>query len=429
MAASIFHGPPGSFKSASAVWFEVLPALRAGRLVVTNVEGILPKEDIEIALGEEFPKTADLWRLSSQTDKGKGLWKRWFWWMPVKALILIDEVQDVFPADRTAYKPEEYDSEGIESLKDHLPEHFYKRYWDEIKSFTPEEFTEADTDDTGDLIFDENKQIIYPKTMREANMRHRKYNWDIVYCTPEITEIHKLVRSVCQFAYKHKYFDALAKIPYYFRRPRVHEHSPKGTGEAIKSGETKKWRKIPVDVHKLYKSTATGDITKRTGNNPLKSFPVIATGTLLLLAIVYVLWFLFFRVGAYESYSASLENPANQNSTENNNVRSNSYINADIAVKSDNLALPFDATDMRLTGMNGVYQGGNLIDRDYIFELENKNEIYSMNSDDLKHFGIKVRRLTDCLVQLHKGNKTRKITCNPKKIVTEIVIDTRSGEA
>ena len=41
MAASIFHGPPGSFKSASAFWYEVLPALRAGRVVVTNIEGIL----------------------------------------------------------------------------------------------------------------------------------------------------------------------------------------------------------------------------------------------------------------------------------------------------------------------------------------------------------------------------------------------------
>ena len=39
MASSIFHGAPGSFKSASATWFEVLPALRKGRLVVTNIEG------------------------------------------------------------------------------------------------------------------------------------------------------------------------------------------------------------------------------------------------------------------------------------------------------------------------------------------------------------------------------------------------------
>ncbi len=38
MAATIFHGAPGSYKSSSAVWFELLPALREGRLVVLSIK-------------------------------------------------------------------------------------------------------------------------------------------------------------------------------------------------------------------------------------------------------------------------------------------------------------------------------------------------------------------------------------------------------
>ncbi|ELU1680420.1 hypothetical protein SBP32_004513, partial [Vibrio parahaemolyticus] len=37
MATIIRHGPAGSYKSSYAVWFELLPALREGRVVVTNV--------------------------------------------------------------------------------------------------------------------------------------------------------------------------------------------------------------------------------------------------------------------------------------------------------------------------------------------------------------------------------------------------------
>ncbi|WP_411673631.1 zonular occludens toxin domain-containing protein [Vibrio campbellii] len=43
MAVIFRHGSNGSYKSAYATWFEILPALREGRLVVTNIEGLRPK--------------------------------------------------------------------------------------------------------------------------------------------------------------------------------------------------------------------------------------------------------------------------------------------------------------------------------------------------------------------------------------------------
>ena len=96
MSVKIYHGPAGSYKTSSAVWFELLPALRAGRIVVTNVEGMYPLSYIEKALGEKFPASARLYRVSSQSDKGRRLWRSWFHWMPIGSFVLIDEVQDVY---------------------------------------------------------------------------------------------------------------------------------------------------------------------------------------------------------------------------------------------------------------------------------------------------------------------------------------------
>lgn len=38
MAVYFRHGSNGAYKTAYAVWFEILPALRQGRIVVTNIE-------------------------------------------------------------------------------------------------------------------------------------------------------------------------------------------------------------------------------------------------------------------------------------------------------------------------------------------------------------------------------------------------------
>ncbi|RZP71667.1 zonular occludens toxin domain-containing protein, partial [Vibrio vulnificus] len=68
MAVYFRHGSNGSYKSAYATWFELLPALRAGRLVVTNIEGLKPLEEIENILGEKFPPSAKLIRIFTRSE-------------------------------------------------------------------------------------------------------------------------------------------------------------------------------------------------------------------------------------------------------------------------------------------------------------------------------------------------------------------------
>lgn len=423
MAASIFHGAPGSFKSSSAVWFELLPALRAGRLVVTNIEGIQDKETIEIELGEEFPEGANIWRISSQTDNGKWLWMRWFWWMPVGAFIILDEVQDVFPNDSTVFKPVELDSTGIKSIQDKLPESFYNYYFEVIKSFTPPDDYK---DDLGDVILDENGHIIYPKTMREANMRHRKYNWDIIYCTPEITEIHKLVRQVCQYAYKHVYKEFLEFIPYYNRRTRINEHTPKSSGETIKKGDPVKWRKLPLEVFKLYKSTSTDKVTKRGGINAFKDPSLIISVALLVICISYAIWWGFFKEDSkylppeVVSSSSQTAKVSRQGDSSPDNAFRPTY---DIPSSHENnvsLGLPYDAQNIYFTGYLDVVLNRDKKYKEYFFMLtQGKNEI-AINSTDLQYFGIKVHFINECAVRLSSGEKKRVVYCPPKNVSSPI---------
>ena len=413
MAASLFHGAPGSFKSASAVWFTVLPALREGRLVVTNIEGIYPLDTIETELQETFPQSSQLWRISSQNSKGLDLWRNWYHWMPVGALVVIDEVQDVYPTEST-FKPEkECLYKPIYDYKDILPDHFYNYHLEMLETIKPDDFSEADVDDLGEILFNENGHIIYPKTLKECYMRHRKYNWDIICCTPDISSVHKYIRNILQAAYAHRYFDELAFVPYFNRRPRIFEHNPKLDGKKPAKGDKTNWKKIPIEVHKLYKSTATGSITKGQGKNPL-GFSAAFFGFILLSYIVYM--FVYFT-DSEESFPV-LQNSASI-STENNQTYSSSIASDPLISTSgggsNSLVLPYDATKIFVSGVI-LKRDGEFLSRDILFTLETPEygEIY-LNNIDLLEMGYTTKFYGVCHVELIQQNIKRKAFCIPKR--------------
>ncbi|MBB1276327.1 zonular occludens toxin domain-containing protein [Pseudoalteromonas sp. SR43-3] len=411
MASSIFHGAPGSFKSASATWFEVLPALRKGRLVVTNIEGILPIEEIETQLQETFPESAQLWRLSSQNEEGQKLWRNWYHWMPTGALVLIDEVQDVYPTEAT-FKPESCNYKHINNYKDLIPDNWYSYHYEQLEKFKPENLTSGDTDDLGRELFNEHGHIIYPKTLKECFMRHRKYNWDIIVCTPDITSVHKYIRNVSQYAYAHKYFDGLAAIPYYNRRPRIFEHNPKLDGKTPNKSSTIVWKKIPIEVHKCYKSTATGGITKGQGKNflfsPIFAFPVTA----IFLCILYWLWY-------FSSSPTSVETdkkPTNQNLESIKKDTSSNSNNADIQIADSNpvfLNLPYGATDIFVTGIQQVKRPERT-HREYIFEfITDKYGVFSIDSYELASMGFTIQYFSPCNVVIKNSAISYRALCSP----------------
>ena len=98
MATKVFHGAPGSYKSSTAMWFEIVPALRAGRVVVTNLQGIKSLDEIQRELKEIFPNTARLLRISIGDDNGLLLMRNFYHWLPIGSLIFLDEIQDIYPS-------------------------------------------------------------------------------------------------------------------------------------------------------------------------------------------------------------------------------------------------------------------------------------------------------------------------------------------
>jgi zona occludens toxin len=254
MAVIIRHGPAGSYKSSYAVWFELLPALREGRTVVTNVEGMRTIEEIEKLLGERFPTTARIYRFSSQTDKGRKLWQHWYNWCPLGAYILIDEVQDIF-SKSLGFDMAKNHYQGVEAFADILPQDFIDYYRRNRNNFKPkEEFT----DDLGERIVADDGSIIMPANFEESFQRHRKYNWDITLCTPNIGALGKEIKSVSQLAVAHRSKDGAG----FKRRTRMFEHEPLSSTIKPTKDDIVTNTKVPVEVHLLYASTATGSATK-----------------------------------------------------------------------------------------------------------------------------------------------------------------------
>ncbi len=78
MAITIRTGANGAYKSSYVSYFVIFEALKAGRVVVTNIEGMQPLEVIEKRFDIQFPSTAKLIRIFSRDEAGMDLWQHFF---------------------------------------------------------------------------------------------------------------------------------------------------------------------------------------------------------------------------------------------------------------------------------------------------------------------------------------------------------------
>ena len=90
-------------------------------------------------------------------------------------------------------------------------------------------------------------------------MEPRHYNWDIVLLTPDFAQIPKELKGVAELAKQHKGKDG---IFFSNRKPRILEHDPTRTVTKPSKDDVVYNLKVPLDVHLLYASTVTGQITK-----------------------------------------------------------------------------------------------------------------------------------------------------------------------
>lgn len=425
----IHHGPAGSYKSSSVVWFELLPALRAGRVVVTNVEGMYPLHVIEKQLGEKFPESARLFRIFSQEERLKDLWRRWFHWMPIGALVIIDEVQDVYTVDKTQWKESDLDLKPLSYYSEVLPPELYKLSHETHLAFKPQ-IDESTADDTGKLALDENGLVIYPPTMNEAFMRHRKFNWDLHFATPDLNQVSKAVRAVAEQAISYKNND------WFFlnkRKPRLFKHDPKRLLQPRK-GDLVSTHKVPVDVHLLYKSTQTGQITKSGASAGIFSSTKVKLVffVILPLSVVSVIYLGIKALSSHNKAPVSQTAVASVSTTPVHSQKV-AYSGSGVAGSHDNgsvsparpvvpdlFMMPFDANRLYWVGRScHSWQQGNVKKQvcDVVFELSVSDKRYQVHADELEAMGYQVFSASYCYARLtdDQGNK-KQVYCKPQEI-------------
>jgi zona occludens toxin len=258
MATSIHHGPPGSFKSFSLVQRFAIPALQAGRVVVCNVRGFDSLERIIEQFPDiDFPESARLVYLETTTREARMIMAGWFHWVPIGALIIIDEGQEIYP-DRRDFK--------LESLDVFV---------------CPDGFEVEETAEPR------------PIDVFTAYDKQRHYQWDIFISTTNVAKIKSEIRQVTEWAYRHR---ALAGLFPWLKTLWVeHQHDPETSGKSASHRVGSPFRyKADSRIFKCYKSTATGGVTEsQAGHSVLKNpafiFPmVVGVAVIILLLYIFV---------------------------------------------------------------------------------------------------------------------------------------------
>lgn len=273
MTGAIHHGNPGSFKSFTVVQNVVIPALLKGRTVVTNINGLNSIEKIEKAMEIKIPDEAQLIYVD-QTEKGFIAMRVWFHWVPLGALIAMDETQKIYSKKRHRdLKPFDLkltDAAGelrpVEDIKKDCP------FWD------------------GDFE--------RPDAAETAIDMHRHYNWDIYCTTPNISKVHPEIRESFEVAYRHRALGAL--VPWWKNKWKEFTHDPEVSGKSLSHymGSPKRYE-ADVRVFKCYKSTKTGKALGTSEARPIYRDPklqLVVVGLLVLLG-----FFIYSTIQALEN--------------------------------------------------------------------------------------------------------------------------------
>ncbi|MEZ8366557.1 zonular occludens toxin domain-containing protein [Vibrio cyclitrophicus] len=436
MAITIRTGANGSYKSAYTAYFSIYQALKAGRTVVTNMEGMQPLAVIEERFNIQFPSTAKLFRISSRDESGVHLWTHFFCWCPIGALIVIDECQDIFSKNvgfdirKVKYKPL---SDFItQSPRDGLLPKDYERFFN--SRYTPanmDELQDSEIDDRGIAEYDSEGRIIYPHSFNEGFMRHRKYDWDIELLSPDWKQIDSGIKACANQNFFHKGRDQFFWTK---RNPYILKHDKSVSTPVIpkKKDVNLTNQKIPLDSFLLYKSTGTGSAKQQLAMNTLFRSPkAILVFLLSIFCLGYIIYDLSNRyfettetveeAGQATPAAAVPEQDeilASKSSETTRNVRSSG--DSSKGTNKDSLShvpiaevLPFEGIKKAfVTGVNFSIKNGS-IERQVSIEVEALDGFYSVNENFLKAYDITYDRIDDCLLKLNRGQLSKLITCKP----------------
>lgn len=352
MTTGIIHGDPGSYKTATLVNDYLVPAIKQGRVVVTNIRGVKSAEEIAEIYGFELPDESEI-ILVSFDQEGFDRMAKFFHWVPQGALILMDEGQRIYPT----------------RLRD-FSMHDLRNPEDEIR----------------------------PRTVEDSFDSHRHMNWDIYISTPNIGKVHKEIRAVAEFGYRHK---NLATV-FSFLKGRYKRvvHNAENSGNAMGHTISSSMRKIDKRCFDVYQSTATGK-TKDAGSSVsfLKQPKV-----LLVLGIVFYSLYnlgstLLWGDGLPRMFGGSAKtsvNPAGVNVAVDSGKTFSGVSGGTVSKRFVSTVVP------GMTPLSGssLYHVGSINDDD-LFQAEYSEEkIISLTGSELKALGFSISYRSSAFVQL-----------------------------
>lgn len=231
MAIWVHHGAPGSYKTSGAIQRDVLPAIKEGRHIITNVRGFsearvrkcLPKSDI----GDGFKVTV----LNNDDETDRLRMASFFHWAEKGAFFLVDEVQRIWRPDWSRSDVQALDFPGGPQAA---------------------------------------SAVNRPETLRIAFDMHRHHNWDFVLTCPNIKQVRNEIREPAETAIRHVNMAILGFKGFYKSVLHTSDNSGTSTSDAL---QVKAFNRVKSRIFKLYDSTATGAVRDSSAGSSMLGDP------------------------------------------------------------------------------------------------------------------------------------------------------------
>ena len=383
MSIKLYWGANGSFKSASACQDDIIPELKKGRTVITNLRGCTM--DKVTAVYPDMPEGADIIYIDTTQPGAYDRLREWPWWAPPGALVVLDEIQLIYRKSWTARQ---------------MAEKFQK--------FEKEEEAEA-----ADKPFD----------LLDAFTRHRHWNWDVVFTTPNIKYVRDDIRDTTEVAYRQANMGLIGVKGKFKRAMHPASDNKPGAGSLVQT------LKIKNDTFKCYQSTSTGIVQDtRAGTNVFKSPRLLLALACSASGFVYAV-----SSGGLDYFFTDYDSQLARATEEASSVGGGSALASDPVdsasnppeadtVSGDNVVIvetdygnndlgPYSDHRITINGCLVARKDGRHYEACQFTVQREGQTAYSLRSIDLQMAGYKLERINACAYRLHYEDDSRMLTC------------------
>jgi len=401
MAINLHYGPPGTYKTSGAILDDLPKALKAGRVLITNIRGLKDPSKVKQAYRAQkkfkfFSKYKisddfEIIFLDTRKEEDREKLRRFFHWSPQDAYFIIDEINTIFPKKWTERKLEEFD----------------------LHSGKPEELIDSKnflTDRSNNTVCDtDNDPILRPQNLTEALEMHRHYNWDFSLTSPSYKKFHPVFFDVAEVAYKH-INRAVVGVTGFWEIMHLATNAGNAKGDQLQQ----RVREIPQFIFDLYGSTATGEVRDSTAGRNIFLQPKIFLVLFLVIGLFSYAMYELSRLGMFGETKDEKEvieaitpsNTTNQKGATPSNLPSGGHLIKTSASHVISAPLYDDFLEGYEITLAGTLMGNKLI------TLKREDKQRQWNVRLLVDLGYSFRFLDDCAAIIsHSEFRKRFITC------------------